>query len=135
MKDDPATLRKEHGIRFHHFYLKNGRLLATLCTKPSGDETVHVGFALVASADAPSKIRGRQIALARCLLGGDSAGISSLKERIKDRRIFHWFVTDHTAARIGFGGDFHPKTGRREETGSVSRMIAAVRPRKPFSEE
>jgi hypothetical protein len=96
-------------------------------------EIVGVACAVCAKEDAPTRKRGRGIALGRLETGQVSVmTMPELKQRITDRSIVADFITDKIAFKLGYGGDFHPKTGVREVAGSVGRLVSDLRPRKEF---
>jgi hypothetical protein len=135
-KISPEMLRHAYGIRFHHLFTRAGRLLATIATEPvePDNKTVAVACAVCALGDSPTRKRGREIALGRLETGMVVfMPLEDLKRRIIDRSIVAEFLSDHAAFRLGYGGDFHPKTGLREVEGSVGRLVADLRPRKEFA--
>ena len=139
---DPLILKQIYGIRFHHFLTKAGRLIATIATEPlEGDEnTVSVACAVCSPNDAPSRARGRQIAVGRLETGACiDFDISVLKEAITDRSILAYFIDDATAKRLGYYDEtvlnVDTPFGNRviiEKEGSVGNLIADIRERLPF---
>lgn len=106
-KMGPQALKVFYGVRFHHFLTRKGRLIATLATEPLGldpaDLMVGVACSVCSANDAPSRARGRQIALGRLEVGKQRVyDLPTLKARIADRSILADFVPDGLAHRLGY---------------------------------
>jgi hypothetical protein len=91
---EPAVLREQHGIRFHHFHDLKGRLVATIVSKPAPgqDDVVLVAAAIASKKDAATRKRGREIALGRLEAGQRLVfEIDDLKRCITERTILQEF--------------------------------------------
>lgn len=123
---DPQALKTLYGVRFHHFVTRGGRLLATLATEPlsvvddrSDSAEVAVSCAVCSAGDAPSRARGRQIALGRLEVGKtETYALGALKSRIADRSIVADFVPEKLARRLGYD--------------TVADLLGDLRPRRDF---
>lgn len=112
MPQTPETLRKQFGIRFHHFIDVNGRLVATIASEPLEDGFVAVACSICSKQDSPTRERGRQIALGRLQNKLSIAlSVEELKQEISSRTIL---------ARFPGGGRFG------------QGKVPALRPRAPY---